>query len=445
MSTVALAVMVYKMTGSVLQMGGIMAASTIPLVLTAWVGGALLDRYSARNLLVAADVARAVLIFAMPLAAQQAIALAYLLAAFMGIFSGIFNPGQVKLVGELVDREHLVKVNSYLGVSRDAAELIGYLIGGAVAAISGLTILGVGVTGYVLAFVVDALSYGVSAVLLVGLPRGSQDSFQRETRPSLHHLVLETPTVFGRLCRQPGLRTNLLLAVFAAGAITMFTPNSYALALQVFDRGSLGLAALEVFVAAGLIAGGLIVSRMRLKGDKNRYVFSSVLVVSTCLVAVSFSPLFWLSVCLLGIGGMANVGMVVPSITMFQQIPATRDKGRLISLRTGFGQLGVAAGFLLGGLVGAELGVKQAFLLSGVSAAVISLIIYLPYRLGASRRAKTAWNAAMEAGATRSTARQMAREAALNGVVTGSGPAAPGVAAWAAATEMAVDNTGGDA
>ena len=127
------------------------------------------------------------------------------------------------------------------------------------------------ITGYTLAFIIDAISYAVSAVLLIGLPRGLAHARARRR---------EVRDAGGRVARRcsagcggsPALRTNLLLAVFAMGAVMMNVPNSYGLALEVFDRGSLGLAALEVFVAVGLIAGGLVVSRTRLKGDKNGYV-----------------------------------------------------------------------------------------------------------------------------------------------------------------------------
>ena len=44
-STVALAVMVFDLTGSVLHMGGILAAATLPLVVMTFFGGALLDRF----------------------------------------------------------------------------------------------------------------------------------------------------------------------------------------------------------------------------------------------------------------------------------------------------------------------------------------------------------------------------------------------------------------
>ncbi len=109
MSTVALAFMVYKLTGSVLHMGGVMAVSTFPLVVTSFVGGAVLDRFSAKNVMVLSDVARAVLIFSMPFLAREAVGLIYLVAALIGVCSALFNPGQIKLIGDLVDREHLVQ------------------------------------------------------------------------------------------------------------------------------------------------------------------------------------------------------------------------------------------------------------------------------------------------------------------------------------------------
>jgi MFS family permease len=421
MSTVALAFMVYEVTGSVLHMGGVMAVSTLPLVVTAWIGGAFLDRYSARNIMVLADAARAVLIFAMPFLAQRATGLIYVVAGLMGIFSALFNPGQIKLIGELVAREQLVKANSYLGISRDGAELIGYLAGGVL-----VTYL-----GYTLTFVLDAASYALSGLLLIGLPRGLSHA---GPAPRVWTLLAESPAVLGRLWRHPALRTNMLLAVFASAAAMMNVPNSYGLALEVFDRGAAGLAALEVFVAVGLIVGGLLFSRMRLEGDKNAYVLSSLVMMAICLIAVSFSTQFWVAILLMGLGGVASVGMFVPSITMYQEIPAAPDRGRLIAVRSGFGQLGVMVGYLLGGLLGTELGIRQLLFVAGVATILISVAIYIPYRMRASRRAKTAWTTAMEAGARRSTARQIAEQAAFTGIVTIPGETS--AAAWAMAAEV---------
>lgn len=417
MSTVALAFMVNRLTGSVLHMGGVMAISTFPLVVTSFIGGALLDRFSAKKLMVITDLVRAGLIFSMPFLAQQRVGLIYLVAALIGLCSALFNPGQIKLIGELTQREYLVRANSYLGVSRDGAELVGYLAGGVL----------VSFIGYTLTFTVDAVSYLLSALMLLGLPKALPRS---EEPPRLTTLLAEAPVVLGRLWRQPGLRTNMLLATLAAAAIMMSVPNSYGLVLDVFERGSMGIAALEVLISSGLIVGGLLISRMSLKGDKNRYVAFSLVAFAVCLVGVRFSDEFWLSIVLLGLAGVANVGVFVPSITMFQESSGVREKGRLISVRAGFGQIGTTAGFMIGGVLGGALGIPRAFLVAGLAGIALTLAIYAPYRLRANRRAKAARVAAVASGATRRAARAAALEAAL-GIGTDVG------GAWAAAAAEA--------
>ena len=138
-------------------------------------------------------------------------------------------------------------------------------------------------------------------------------------------LVAESPAVLGRLWRHPALRTNLLLAVFATGAVMMNVPNSYGLALEVFDRGSLGLGALEVFVAVGLIVGGLVVQpdaacrATRMPTSSSRWWRWR-----SAFIAVSFSGLFWVSIVLMGLAGVASVGVFVSSITMFQETAGLR-------------------------------------------------------------------------------------------------------------------------
>jgi len=173
--------------------------------------------------MVAADVARAVLILLMPFVARHSTVDIYVVAGLIGVFSAVFNPSQVKVIGELVARDRLVQANSYLSVSQNGAELIGYLAGAAL----------VTLVGYTLSFAIDAVSYLLSALLLVGLPRVVL-RFERST--GLGTLIAESPAVLAHLWRDPRLRTNLLLAVFPAAVIMMNVPNGYFLALSAFQR-----------------------------------------------------------------------------------------------------------------------------------------------------------------------------------------------------------------
>jgi MFS family permease len=366
-STVALAVMVFDLTGSVLHMGGILAASTLPVVVVSFVWGALLDRYEGRRLMVAADVARAVLILSMPFAAIRSVVLVYGVAALVGVFAAVFNPSQVKVVGDLTPRHRLMRANSYLSIARDGAELGGYLVGGVMVA----------TLGYVATFVADAGSYALSAVLLLALPRAAK-SAPDDTK--LGKLVRESPKVLVNLWRSPSLRTNLLLALLPMMAILMTLPNAYGLALEVYKVGPQGFATMEIFTSVGWILGGVVASRLVWKGDRNTYVYASIVFMAVCFIAVSFTRSFWVAVVFLALAACANVGVIVGSMTLYQEIEARPDKGRLIAIRTGFGQLGAAAGLISGGALGQVLGITPLFAAAGAAALFLGSVVYLPYK-----------------------------------------------------------------
>jgi MFS family permease len=366
-TAVALAVMVFDLTGSVLHMGAVLAASTLPLVVMSFVGGALLDRFEARRLMVISDLARAFLIVLMPLAARQSVGFIYVIAAAVGTMSALFNPSQVKLVGDLVDASRLVKANSYLSLARDGAELGGYLVGGAL----------VVSVGYTSTFLADSATYVISAVLLLGLQ--SSEIGVKCTTPVVS-LIAQAPRVVSAIWRRAPLRTNLMFAALPMVFLLMNTPNAYALALEVFDKGPAGFAAMEMITAFGWIIGGILASRLDYQGDRNRYVFWSIAAMAVCYVAVGLSGSFWVSVAFLSVAAVANVGVIVGSMTLFQEIEPRSDKGRIIAVRAGFGQMASTVGLLAGGALGATIGVRPLFLVAAVGAASTAVLIFLPYR-----------------------------------------------------------------
>ncbi len=402
MSSVALAFMVNEITGSVMHMGAVLAVSILPMAAASWIVGGFLDRYAAKRLMILADGARAALALCMPFVAGRSVVLVYVVAASIGVFSALFNPSQIKLVAECSRRERLVRVNSYMGMSRDGAELVGYLAGGAVVA----------TFGYMPAFIADAGSYLLSAVLLLGLPSPGPSA---RVVPGLWPLVVDTPRVFRRLWATPSLRVNLLMALLPLCAISLYVPNAYALVLDVYRGGGFELGMLEWAVGTGLIVGAIVVSRVSLVGDRNLYVAASSVVVAFCIMGVFFAGTLWQSIALLGLAGFAGVGMSIPSITMMQELPSEEDKGRMISIRGGFGQLSAATAFLLGGILGQTIGIQLTFFVAGLSAAILTLLIYIPYRVTGNRRAEAAWKAAIATGERRAVARRAAVEARMGG------------------------------
>lgn len=364
-TTIALAVMVFELTGSVLHMGGILAASTIPVVVMSFVGGALLDRYPSRLLMIVADLARAGLILLLPFAAITSVRLIYLVACAIGVFTSIFNPSQIKLVGDLAPSDQLVRANSYLSIARDGAELGGYLAGGALVA----------AIGYFATFAIDAASYALSALLLVAVPALAPSS----PASSFRKLLTESPRALAHLWERPALRTNALYAMFPMAFVMMSTPNAYGLALDVYGRGPQGLAMMETITAAGWIAGGVLAGRLNYRGDRNVYAVFCGTIIGLCFIGVGLNGGYWAAVALLAFAAIANVGVIVASMALFQEIEPRPDKGRIIALRAGMGQLSGAAGLLCGGALGHALGITNLFLLAGTASIVLGLAVLVPY------------------------------------------------------------------
>lgn len=364
-TTVALAVMVFDRTGSVLHMGGILAASTVPVVVVSILGGALVDRYPARGLMVTADVARAVLVLGMPYLAGLSVSYIYVLSAAMGVFTALFNPSQIKMVGELTPPSQLMRANSHLSIARDGAELGGYLVGGALVAS----------LGYFATFAVDALSYGVSALLLLGLPRLPASA----SGAKLGAMVKEAPRVIASMWGRVPLRVNMLFALIPMAFVMMSTPNAYGLALEVYGRGAQDLALMETVTAAGWIVGGVVAGRLNYRGDRNGYVAVCGLGICLCFIGVSLCGSFWPAVALLTLAAVANVGVIVGSMTIFQEVESRPDKGRIIALRAGLGQFSGAMGLLLGGLLGQAVGIRNVFGLAGLAALLTGGAIWVGY------------------------------------------------------------------
>ncbi|GIE78267.1 MFS transporter [Actinoplanes philippinensis] len=164
MTPVALAFAVLASGHGVAGLGLVLGAGRLPIVGFILIGGVLADRVSRRTLLLITDVARAVSqatlaiwIFTghVPLTALM------VFASIDGLGSAFFRPALGGIIPSLNEPATLQRANALIGFGRSLGSLLGPATGGLlVAAFS---------PGAV--FAVDAGSYLVSALFLLGVPR----------------------------------------------------------------------------------------------------------------------------------------------------------------------------------------------------------------------------------------------------------------------------------
>lgn len=135
----------------------------IPAIGLGFAAGRLADRMPSRALLIATDVGRALVVASFPFlhAASGSTVPIYLALPIVLGLNRAFRITRGRLLPEWVDRDRLAGANALLlGVDR-SAEVLG-------AAVAGALVLAV---GWRAAFFIDAGSYLLSAVVLLGLPK----------------------------------------------------------------------------------------------------------------------------------------------------------------------------------------------------------------------------------------------------------------------------------
>src|SRR5947208_11590954 len=129
----ALPLIVFKLTGSAVNLAISSAASMLPLLLFGLIVGAWVDRVDRRRLMIGADLSRTLVIASIPLLAafgRLSIDWIYAVGFISATLSLFFGFAQVTAVASLVTQEDLVTANGRIQASYSAVSAIGPLLAG---------------------------------------------------------------------------------------------------------------------------------------------------------------------------------------------------------------------------------------------------------------------------------------------------------------------------
>jgi len=223
-------------TADPVQIAVLSALAVIPGVVVGLFAGGFIDRHAKRPIMVLSDVARAGLVFSIPVAAwtaQLGMGQLYVVAALAGGFSALFQLADNAYLPVLIGREQLVEGNSKLSATESIAEIGGPGLAGVL--IQWLT------APIALAF--DALSYVLSALLLARIGSREVPDLSPAAAPSLFEDV--------RIGARAGFGHPVVGPTFVAFAIDDLA-NGFFMALYM-------LYALQT-LAIGVATIGLVIS-----------------------------------------------------------------------------------------------------------------------------------------------------------------------------------------
>lgn len=350
-ATVALLGLALELSGSsavaslvlVLQTGGFAAATPL--------AGMLADRLDRRRLLVAADLARIPIALSFLFATDAgSLWIAFAGVALLAVGAAVFEPTSSAALPNLVDEDELPTANVLIGSAWGTMLAVGAALGGLVAVTLGRDA----------AFVVNALSFGVSAVLIVGIRRPLQ--LAREGNRDDRVGALEGVREAVRFVTGHRRVLALVLSKTSFGVGTGVVALLAVFGTNVYGAGDAGIGAL--FAARGL--GALIgpfAARRAMGTDDHALIggiaFSFAL-VAACYAIFPTMPTLLLAAVFVFLAHCGGGSQWTLSTLGLQRATPDAIRGRVFSLDYGMVTLTIAVSTLVAGALSDAIGPRPA-------------------------------------------------------------------------------------
>jgi MFS family permease len=362
MQSVAQSWLVYRLTGSVTLLGLIGFAGQFPIFLLAAFGGAVADKYSRRNILIATQttaMATASVLAFLTLTNLIEVWHLFVLAAVSGVINAFDIPARQSFVADMVSRDDLLNAVALNSSVFNSARIIG-------PAIAGILVAAVG-EGW--CFLGNAVSY--IAVLAGLLAMHIAPKIASLSKTSAAEKIKEG---FIFVAQTKPIRSLMLLL----GLVSLMG-MPYAVLMPIFAEEILqgGVRGLGILMGASgfgaLIAALTLATRKNLKG-LGRWVAVSSGVFGLFLILFSLSRTFWLSVVLLVPIGFSMMLQMASSNTLVQAMVPDELRGRVMAVYSMMFMGMAPIGALFAGMIANYLGAPITVAIGGAACIGGSLI-----------------------------------------------------------------------
>ncbi|MFZ9352278.1 MAG: MFS transporter [Candidatus Limnocylindrus sp.] len=346
-------------------------ADFLPFLLFGLLIGALVDRLPRRGILIVGDLGRALLLLTIPIAfALDVLSIPQLVVVgfLLGTLTVFFDVAYQSYLPSLIPKEDLVDGNSKLEFSRSAAGLLGPSLAGALIAIVKAPA----------AVIIDAISFALSALFIFSIKP------KHEAVAELNDSAAppaSTPRASLRSDIVAGLRYvfghSALRTIGGATATSNLFSSIAGTVQMLFAYNVLGLSVAYVGFAATLgSAGGLLsavfADRISKRLGVGRTIVLTIPLGGPMLAVLAFcqpgNDLFNAVVFGGGFFAMAASGTLynINQVSLRQALTPPEMAGRMNATMRWFVWGTIPIGALLGGIIGTNLGLREALIIGGV-------------------------------------------------------------------------------
>ena len=364
---VAIAWLVYDISNRPGALAVVGFAWTLPQVAGLLLAGVLSDRFERRRLLVIADLIRCVAIGAIAALAYSGKAEIWhlvVLVAFYGLGEALFQPSYTAIVPEVVPHDELLQANAL----REMLQPLGMRFAGPALGGALIALFGIGT-----AFLVDSVTFAVSALLVVGIsarppPRSEPGSVRRDLSEAFAY-VRAHAWLWGTLVGAA------LFLLFTLGPLEVLLPY---IIRNDLDGGAAVYGTVLAAGGAGSIFGATLIGRSGLPRRHVTFMWSAWCIGDVLFIGFAFADSAWV-MCVISFANfaLATAALVVWNTLMNTLVP--RELLGRVSSFDWFVSFGLTPlSFAVTGPVAALIGARETLGLAGALGAMTFLFIFIP-------------------------------------------------------------------
>ena len=337
----AIPLLIFKLTGSALNLAIGTAAVYLPYLLFGlWIGAAV-DRLDRRSVMIAADIGRTLMLISVPAFAAAGILHVWwvYLVGFANSTLGIaFNTAEFASIPHLVDRRNLVSANGRIQASYSVSMVAGPIVAG----------IFLSITSPETVLFFDAMTFIVSIISLLFVRR-SLNSVSRDIvqRTGLRDDVLEG---LRYVWRNPVLRSiSIMMALVNFIGVTTSAQLVF-FAKEQFNASDGRVSLLYSAGGAGIVVLSLSAGLLRRHWNFSKVALGALLLNGLLTAIFALTPLYWVALPLWAFSAGFGILFNINTGSLRQLIVPDHLLGRVSSVASVLAWSGIPIGSFLGGL-----------------------------------------------------------------------------------------------
>jgi DHA3 family macrolide efflux protein-like MFS transporter len=333
------------------------------------IAGPIADRYSRVHVMVVADLVRCLAVLSLLLSGSLHLPHVLLVAAVLGSFRAVFHPAMMASVPTLVAPDDLPVANGVLSATYHLAIMVGPAIGGILVAAMGANA----------AFLLNAMSFGVSAVLLIGLhlPEREHDVEEPRTPFTPWQDLLEGARFLRRSRAAWGIAMIMTLTLMLLATQSSFQAAFVGRVLAPEAEAAAWSAIIGTLVAtfgAGMVLGSLAAPTVIRRVEPRRAFAVLTTLVGVAYLVASQADDVPVAVLMWGVVGMCGGTVNVLYETWLQMESPDRLRGRVFAAVESTSDAGYVLGAVLVAALWAAVSPATAIKCVGIGFILLGLL-----------------------------------------------------------------------